>query len=34
MSIDTSLYDQDTFFKAFLSDLRHCKRELIIDVHY
>lgn len=31
MSIDTSLYDQNTFFKAFLGDLRHCKRELIIE---
>jgi phosphatidylserine/phosphatidylglycerophosphate/cardiolipin synthase-like enzyme len=27
----SKLYDQTTFYEAFLSDIRHCKRELIIE---
>lgn len=27
----SKLYDQNTFYKAFESDLKHCRRELIIE---
>lgn len=27
----SKLYDQDTFYAAFKRDLRHCRRELIIE---
>lgn len=28
---DTSLYDQDTFYRAFIQDVRTCKKQLIIE---
>lgn len=28
---DSSLYDEDTFYKAFQKDLKHCRSELIIE---
>jgi hypothetical protein len=29
--VDSRLYDQDSFYPAFLSDLKHCKSEVIIE---
>jgi len=30
-TFSSSLYDQSTFYKAFLQDVRHCKKRLIIE---
>ncbi len=29
--ISSQLYDQDTFYRAFLHDVRNCRRQLIIE---
>lgn len=29
--LSSELYDQDTFYKAFIQDLHHCQHELIIE---
>lgn len=32
--LTSKLYDDRTFYKAFINDLRHCKREVIIESPY